>query len=294
MGHRTNENENDLPHNTQITITPTQTITIFPTISITPTLTNTPTVTITQTPTVTLYPTTIPTITLSPTTSIESTVPEQQSTNTVTTTNSLQKYIQSILHPTTEIKTSVPSVTKQPTKPIVAPTLKPNSNEDGPIIIKTSYGPNTIKEEGLGQTSNQDNSVLQKIYNANENIDNLLSEISTENNVDQLRLIIEEQKRSQLTFQEQLNKVENRNTLLLILLGQDYKAINNLQTEIDNTQKRIVQLQQIQVNSINSLNPILLGQTINMLQDQNTVLLFYLSIKKSTSGILEKYFYKVK
>lgn len=294
MGHRTNDRENDFPYFDQISISPTLTVTIIPTVTDSPTPTVTPSITSTPTPTQSsiITPTDVPSNENSQPTTENSTISQQQTTNTGSTLNNFQKYIQSIFRPSSNTRSPVSTTTKQPIKATITPSAKNSKGGDGPIIINTTYGPNTIKEEGISQTTtdtNQNENVSQNFETANANIDKLISEISTGNKSEQLKTIIEAQKISQQTSQIQLRKVEDRNTLLQIFLGPDYKAINVLQTEMDKTQERILLLQQIQNTITDSVDIKLVNEAITSLQDQSTSLNFYLSIKRGSSGILEKY-----
>jgi hypothetical protein len=283
-------NNNDHRYTDKSTATPTKTYTV----TVSPSLTTT--LTVTQTTYVTPNVTTTPAITETQSDNGQTNytyIP----TNTPAPISNIRQYIQTIFHPTTVTQAPVRTATPPPTKSISAPTVTSPKNNGNTIIINTNYGSNVIKYSNVSSTSSNTNQigssvVLQSILFSNEKFDKILSETSDDNLNVQLKSLIENQKLEQSVIQEQISKIENRNTLLTIMLGPDYKVLNTLQSEINKTEENIAKLQQLKESLTDQPSIDLVSQTVLAMQDQARILNFYTTIKMSTTGLLGKYLNK--
>ncbi len=100
-----------------------------------------------------------------------------------------------------------------------------------------------------------------------------LQQIGVEGGIgDQVRQIAQEQNQAQTQIQDQLNKLNSKNQLLRLLTGTDFGAVKNLQTQMEQNQLRIKQLQELQTRLTNQSDIDLIQATIQALTDQNTAL----------------------
>ena len=100
-----------------------------------------------------------------------------------------------------------------------------------------------------------------------------LLQVRTEGGIGkQVRQIAREQNQAQTQIQTQLNKLNSKNQLLRLLTGTDFGAVKNLQTQMEQNQLRIKQLQELQTKLTNQNDITLIQATIQALTDQNTAL----------------------
>ena len=88
----------------------------------------------------------------------------------------------------------------------------------------------------------------------------------------QVREIAQEQKQAQVQTEEQFNKLESRRGLMKRLFGPDYKAIKNLNKQVEQNQLRVQQLQQLQNQAVNQDDQAQIQETVQALVEQNTSL----------------------
>ncbi len=88
----------------------------------------------------------------------------------------------------------------------------------------------------------------------------------------QVREIAQQQKQSQEETEAELEEIDSRPGWLTRLVGPDYKALKNINQQIEKNQLRIKQLEQLMTQAQNQADEIQLQETIEVLNQQNTTL----------------------
>lgn len=86
---------------------------------------------------------------------------------------------------------------------------------------------------------------------------------------DQVRLIAQNQKQSQDQVRVQVGKIDSRGKFIKALIGTDYKALKNLELQVEQNQLRIEQLTELKNKLVNSGDIAMVQETINSLIEQN-------------------------
>lgn len=103
---------------------------------------------------------------------------------------------------------------------------------------------------------------------------------------EQVRQIAQEQKQNLTQTQDGLNKLEARGELVKKLFGPDYKAIKNLNQQIEQNRLRISQLEQLKNQVQNQADKSLLQEAIEAFIAQNTALEEVVQSEENTSSLL--------
>ncbi len=111
----------------------------------------------------------------------------------------------------------------------------------------------------------------------------------------QVREIAQSQNEIQKQIKTELEKVETKNNLMKRLFGPDYKALKNLNKQLEQNQLRIEQLEQLQTQLTNQGDITMVQETIQALVQQNTSLQDIITNEeqiKSLFGWLSRFFTK--
>ena len=103
---------------------------------------------------------------------------------------------------------------------------------------------------------------------------------------EQVRQVAQEQKQSQEQIQTELEKVDNRGGLLRSLIGPNYKALKNMQKQMEQNQLRIQQLEQLQNQLANQGDIAMVQETIQVLTEQNTALQDRIALEEQSGSLL--------
>lgn len=170
--------------------------------------------------------------------------------------------------------------------------------------VKTSPSPtgNQVRNQNQVQTQNQEQENLEErqgegLQNRNQNaVQNMsavaqqvqeLLQIRTTGGIgDQVRQIAREQNQAQTQIQDNLNKLESRSGLLKRLFGPEYKAIKNLNQQMEQNRLRIQQLQQLANQVQNQADQTQIQEAIQALNEQNTVLREQIQAEESIGSLL--------
>lgn len=146
-----------------------------------------------------------------------------------------------------------------------------NQGEEQQIQTQTQEQENL--EEGQGEgLQNRNQNAVQNMSIVAQKVQELLRIRTTGGIGDQVRQIAREQNQAQTQIQDNLNKLENRSGLLKRLFGPEYKAIKNLNQQMEQNRLRIQQLQPLQNQVTNQADETQLSEAIQALVEQNTSL----------------------
>ncbi len=112
---------------------------------------------------------------------------------------------------------------------------------------------------------------------------------------DQVREIAQQQKQTQTETEQALNRLESRQGWWKRIVGPDYKAVGNLQRQLEQNQERIRQLEQIRTQLSNQGDIDMIQALIEALVQQNTALEEQIQTEEqagSLFGWLIKFFVK--
>lgn len=146
-----------------------------------------------------------------------------------------------------------------------------NQGEEKQIQTQTQEQENL--EEGQGEgLQNRNQNAVQNMSIVAQKVQELLRIRTTGGIGDQVRQIAREQNQAQTQIQDNLNKLENRSGFLKRLFGPEYKAIKNLNQQMEQNKLRIQQLQPLQNQVTNQADETQLSEAIQALVEQNTSL----------------------
>lgn len=146
-----------------------------------------------------------------------------------------------------------------------------NQGEEQQIQTQTQEQENL--EEGQGEgLQNRNQNAVQNMSIVAQKVQELLRIRTTGGIGDQVRQIAREQNQAQTQIQDNLNKLENRSGFLKRLFGPEYKAIKNLNQQMEQNKLRIQQLQPLQNQVTNQADETQLSEAIQALVEQNTSL----------------------
>ena len=158
-----------------------------------------------------------------------------------------------------------------------------NQGEDTQLQIATQEQKNSGDGEGL-QTRNQ--AAIQNMSIVAQKVQEILQVRTTGGIGEQIRQVAQEQNQAQAQIQEQLNKIDTRKGVLKSLMGPDYKAIKNLEKQLEQNQLRIQQLEQLQNQLTNQVEITAVKETIQALIQENSSLNELINNEKQTKSLL--------
>ena len=158
-----------------------------------------------------------------------------------------------------------------------------NQGEDTQLQIATQEQENSGDGEGL-QTRNQ--AAIQNMSIVAQKVQEILQVRTTGGIGEQIRQVAQEQNQAQAQIQEQLNKIDTRKGVLKSLMGPDYKAIKNLEKQLEQNQLRIQQLEQLQTQLSNQVEITAVKETIQALIQENSSLNELINNEKQTKSLL--------
>lgn len=166
-----------------------------------------------------------------------------------------------------------------------------NQGEDSQLNV------NTQEQENL--EDNQENQDMPKNESArsetakenmstvSQKVEELLTAEETQGGIgQQVKQIAQEQKLAQTQIHTELEKVDNRQGLLKSLIGPDYKALKNMQKQMEQNQLRIQQLEQLQNQLSNEGDITMIQETIQALTDQNIALQDRINLEEQSKSLL--------
>jgi len=148
-----------------------------------------------------------------------------------------------------------------------------NTGVDSQLQINTQESLQSDEESAGSQGQGKSGTARQNMSVVAEKVEILLNGETSQGGIgSQIKGIAQQQKQAQGEISGQLNKLESRQGLMKKLLGADYKAIKNLNRQMEQNQLRIQQLQQLQTQVTNQAEEAQIQELMQALTDQNTAL----------------------
>ena len=157
-----------------------------------------------------------------------------------------------------------------------------NQGENTQLQVTTQEEENSGDGEGL-QTRNQ--AAIQNMSIVAQKVQEMLQVRTTGGIGEQVRQIAQEQNQAQTQIQEHLNKINTRKGVLKFLLGPDYKALGNLERQLEQNQLRVQQLEQLQNQLSNQAEITTVKEAIQALIQENTSLLELINSEGQTRSL---------
>lgn len=151
----------------------------------------------------------------------------------------------------------------------VNPIVSATPNLTAVPTTQATVSPGKTRGEGLQE---RNENALEHMSEVSKQVQLLLQVKTTGGIGEQVREIAREQNQAQNQIGDELKKLENRNGFYKRLFGPDYKAIKNLNRQIEQNQLRIRLLEQLSNQVQNQAGQTQLQETIQALNEQNTLL----------------------
>lgn len=173
------------------------------------------------------------------------------------------------------------AVTTSPSNPPSKPAVQvknqvktQNQGEDSQLMIETKEETNIGTNAGTVKKESPRSAVAQeKMSDVATQVEALLTNKTIKGGIgNQVREIATQQKQAQEQVKDQLGQVENRKGLLKSLIGPDYKALKNVENQVEENQLRIEQLTELKTQLVNQSDITMIEATIQALTEQNTQL----------------------
>ncbi len=168
-----------------------------------------------------------------------------------------------------------------------------NEGEDSEIKTKTQEQESQGDEQetqGQGmpkETPPQSEAAQEHMSNVATEVEDLLKTKTMQGGIgQQVKTIAQEQKTAQQEIQTELGKVDSRGGLLKSIIGPDFKALKNMQKQMEQNQLRIQQLTQLKDQLTNQGDITQVQQMIQALTDQDTVLQDRINLEKQSGSLL--------
>jgi hypothetical protein len=156
-----------------------------------------------------------------------------------------------------------------------------------------NQGQTSRAESGTKSASPRSQVAAEKMSNVAKKVEELLISEGTQDGIgEQVKQIAQEQKQSQDQTQIELGKVDQRGGALKFLIGPDYKALKNMQKQMEQNRLRIQQLEQLQNELVNQGEAVIVQEMIKALTEQNTALQDRINLEEK-SGSLFGWFFKL-
>jgi len=134
----------------------------------------------------------------------------------------------------------------------------------------------TAGSQGISGSQNRSAVAREKMSAVAKGVEELLAEreeAGVKGGIGQeVRLIAQEQKEAQIAMGVEEDKLASRSGLMKKLFGPDYKAIRNLNRQMERNQLRIEQLEQLQTQMTDEDDQEQVQGVVQALVDQNTAL----------------------
>lgn len=153
-------------------------------------------------------------------------------------------------------------------------------NEGEDAQIQTNQGlPKAISPRS--ETATQSMSIVA------QKVEELLTTKTLQGGIgQQVRQIAQEQQSAQQGMQVELGNVDRRGGLLRTIIGPNFKALKNMQKQIEQNQLRIQRLTQLQNQLVNQADITQVQEMIQALTDQNTALQERINLEEQSGSLL--------
>ncbi|MFH1827021.1 MAG: hypothetical protein ABH812_01135 [bacterium] len=168
-----------------------------------------------------------------------------------------------------------------------------NEGEDSQIQTNTQEQENlgeNQETQGQGmpkETSPRSETATQNMSNVAQKVEELLTTKTMQGGIgQQVKVIAQEQKTAQEEIKTELGKIDSRGGLLKSIIGPDFKALKNMQKQMEQNQLRIQQLTQLQDQLTNQGDITQVQETIQALTDQNIALQDRINLEEQSGSLL--------
>jgi hypothetical protein len=156
-----------------------------------------------------------------------------------------------------------------------------NQGDTSQIQVQNRERESTGQGEGLQQ---RNQNAYQHMSQVAQKVQMMLQIRTTGGIGDQVREVAREQNQAQVEIQSQLDKLDTKGRFARFLTGTDYKAVNNLKNQIEENQIRIEQLTSLKNQLVNQSDIIMVEETIQALNTENTTLLERVTSEEQTKS----------
>lgn len=162
----------------------------------------------------------------------------------------------------------------QPTVQVQNQVKTQNQGEDSQLMIETKEETNLNKTGNNVKNESPRNEVAkERMSDVSTQVETLLANKTMKGGIgEQVKQIASEQKQAQEQVKSNLDQVENRKGLIKSLIGPDYKALKNMEDQLEANQLRIEKLTELKTELINQSDIDMIEATIQALTEQNTQL----------------------
>ncbi len=172
-----------------------------------------------------------------------------------------------------------------------------NQGEDSQLMIETKKATNLEKTgTGVKNESPRSEMAKEKMSNVATQVEELLTNKTMKGGIgEQVRQIASEQKMAQEQVKSNLDTIGSRKGLIKSLIGPDFKALKNMEDQVEANQLRIEKLTELKTQLTNQGEIDVIETTIQALTEQNTQLeetVLGETQSKSMLGWLFKFFAK--
>lgn len=168
-----------------------------------------------------------------------------------------------------------------------------NEGEESQIQTNTQEQENFGGSQGTqGQgmpkeTSPKSEIAAQNMSNVAQKVEELLTTKTMQGGIgQQVKVIAQEQKMAQEQIQAELGNIDSRAGLLKSIIGPDFKALKNMQKQMEQNQLRIQQLTQFENQLTNQGDITQVQEMIQALTDQNTALQDRVNLEEQSGSLL--------
>lgn len=191
--------------------------------------------------------------------------------------------------------TTVPA--KQPVVQAQNQVKTQNAGEDSRLMIETKEEVGTNKAtNNIKNVAPRSEMAKEKMSNVATQVEELLTNKTMKGGIgEQVKQIATEQKMAQEQVKLHLTQVENRKGFMKSLIGPDFKALKDMEDQVEANQLRIEKLAELKTQLTNQSDITMVESSIQALIEQNTQLQETVSNEnqsKSMFGWLFKYFAK--
>jgi hypothetical protein len=195
-----------------------------------------------------------------------------------------------------DIDTQTTTVTSsQPAVQVQNQVKTQNQGENSQLKVETKEETNTALGSGSAKNESSRSAMAEeKMSEVAAQVELLLTNKTIKGGIgEQVREIATAQKQAQEEIKNQLDQVKNRKGFVKFLMGSDYKALKDVEKQIEANQLRIEKLTELKTQLTNQNDLAMVEAAIQVLTEQNTQLQDTVTAEnqtKSMFGWLFKYF----
>jgi hypothetical protein len=163
-----------------------------------------------------------------------------------------------------------------------------NEGEDSLLQVNTQEQESQGTGQGVPKSvSLRSEIAIQHMSRVAQKVEEILTMQTMQGGIgQQVRQVAQEQKTAQNQIQTELGNVDSRGGLLKSIIGPDYKALKNMQKQMEQNQIRIQEMSQLQNQLTNRGDITQVQEMIQALIDQNTALQDRINLEEQSGSML--------